>query len=292
MKLPLPSRIPILYLILIVLIAVGVVPLYFYATKMVVRNRETLGRNEKLLQNMVTTTLAQSIALREKEISATLSSLAYSIQVTSGGNLSGKNVEAADVKSLLQNYIESPNSIVPYARLINTENNFAMRASAGIQTDTFLDKELDRGLNAAIAGREYNGEPLAVGLGKQTRTVMVVAKPVENDQHAYLGTLELVIDLNYLIRQLREARDQQNLETFVVDRSGRLVASASPHYATGQDMNANELVKNFVEQKAVAPLAVTMDYTVQEGKSKVPMLGTYYPVSGLGWAVVAQKTQD
>jgi len=292
MKLPLPSRIPILYLILIVLIAVGVVPLYFYATKMVVRNRETLGRNEKLLQNMVTTTLAQSIALREKEISATLSSLAYSIQVTSGGNLSGKNVEAADVKALLQNYIESPNSIVPYARLVNTENNFAMRASAGIQTDTFLDKELDRGLNAAIAGREYNGEPLAVGLGKQTRTVMVVAKPVENDQHAYLGTLELVIDLNYLIRQLREARDQQNLETFVVDRSGRLVASASPHYATGQDMNSNELVKNFVEQKAVAPLAVTMDYTVQEAKSKIPMLGTYYPVPGLGWAVVAQKTQD
>ncbi|HET9838657.1 MAG TPA: HD domain-containing phosphohydrolase [Candidatus Angelobacter sp.] len=281
-----------MYLILIVLIAVGVVPLYFYATKMVVRNRETLGRNEKLLQNMVTTTLAQSIALREKEISTTLASLAYSIQVTSGGNLSGKNVEAPDVKALLQNYIESPTSIVPYARLVNTENNFAMKVSAGLQTDTFLDKELDRALNAAIAGREYNGEPLAVGLGKQIRTVMVVAKPVANEQHPYLGTLELVIDLNYLVKQLREAKDQQNLETFVVDRAGRLVASASTRYATGQDMSANELVKNFVEQKVVAPLAVTMDYTVQEGKSKVPMLGTYYPVQGLGWAVVAQKTQD
>ena len=108
MKLPLPSRIPILYLILIVLIAVGVVPLYFYATKMVERNRETLGSNEKLLQNNVTTTLAQSIAQREKDISSTLSSLAYSIRITSGGNLSGKNVEAADVKALLQNYIERP----------------------------------------------------------------------------------------------------------------------------------------------------------------------------------------
>src|ERR1051326_5762185 len=292
MKLTLVTVIPILYLILVVLIAVGVVPLYFYATKMVVRNRETLGRNEKLLQNMVTTTLAQSIALREKEISATLASLAYSIQVTSGGELSGTKVEAPDVKALLQNYIEAPDSIVPYARLVNTENNFAMKLSAGMQTDTFLEKELDRGLNAAIAGREYNGEPLAVGFGKQTRTVMVVAKPVANEQHAYLGTLELVIDLDYLVKQLREAKDQQNLETFVVDRSGRLVASASAHYATGQDKNANELVKNFVEQKVVAPLAVTMDYTVQEGKSKVPMLGTYYPVSGLGWAVVAQKTQE
>jgi HD-GYP domain-containing protein (c-di-GMP phosphodiesterase class II) len=293
MKLPLPSRIPILYLILIVLTAVGVVPLYFYATKMVVRNRETLGRNEKLLQNMVTTTLAQSIAQREKDISATLASLAYSIQVTSGGNLSGKNVEAPEVKALLQNYIESPQSIVPYARLVNTENNFAMKVSAStIQPDTFLEKELDRGLNAAIAGREYNGEPLAIGSGKQTRTVMVVAKPVANDQHAYLGTLELVIDLNYLVRQLREAKDQQNLETFVVDRSGRLVAAASSRYATGQDMNANELVRNFVEQKGLVPVAVTMDYTMMEGKTKMPMLGTYFPVPGLGWAVVAQKTQE
>src|SRR5262252_8666189 len=123
MKLPLPARIPILYLILIVLIAVGVVPLYFYATKMVERNRETLGRNEKLLQNNVTTNLAQSIAQRERDISSTLASLTYAIRVTSGGNLSGKHVEAPDVKALLQNYIGNPDSIVPYARLVNTENN-------------------------------------------------------------------------------------------------------------------------------------------------------------------------
>ncbi len=290
MKLPLPSRIPILYLILIVLIAVGVVPLYFYAQKMVAHNRETLGRNEKLLQNMVTTTLAQSIALREKEISSTLASLAYSIQVTSGGNLAGKNVEAPDVRALLQNYVISPESIVPFARLINNDNQFM--GVGTIDPDTFLEKELERGLNAAHDSREYSGEPLAIGSGKQSRTVMVVAKPVVNEQHSYIGSLELVIDLEYLVKQLREAKDQQNLETFVVDRSGRLVASASPRYATGQDMNSNELVKNFVEQKAVAPLAVTMDYTVQESKSKVPMLGTYYPVAGLGWAVVAQKTQE
>ena len=235
MKLPLPSRIPILYLILVVLIAVGVVPLYFYATKMVEHNRLTLGSNEKLLQNNVTTTLAQSIAQRERDISSTLSSLTYAIRVTSGGNLSGKNIEAPEVKALLQNYIENPDSIVPYARLINTENQFMMSVGT-IEIDTFLDKELSRGLAAAQAQREYSGEALSVGSGKQTRTVMVVGKPVLNDQHVYLGSLELVIDLQYLVKQLQEAKNQQNLDTFVVDRSGRLVASPIPHYATGQDM--------------------------------------------------------
>ena len=291
MKLPLPARIPILYLILAVLIAVGVVPLYFYATKMVEHNRITLGSNEKLLQNNVTTYLAQSIAQREKDISATLSSFTYSIRVSSGGNLSGKNVESADVKALLQNYIENSESCVPFARLINTENQ--LRVDAGsITPDNFLDKELDRGMAAAQAGREYNGEPLAIGSGKQTRTVMVVGKPVVDDQHVYLGSLELVIDLQYLVKQLQQAKDQQNLDTFVVDRSGRLVASPSPRYATGQDMNSNDLVRNFVEQKKIVPLAVTMDYTLQEGKNRIPMLGTYLPVAGLGWAVVAQKTQE
>jgi HD-GYP domain-containing protein (c-di-GMP phosphodiesterase class II) len=292
MKLPLPSRIPILYLILVVLIAVGVVPLYFYATKMVDRNRETLGSNEKLLQNNVTTTLAQSIAQREKDIGSTLSSLAFSIRVTSGGNLSGKNVEAADVKALLQNYIEDPDSIVPYTRLVNTENQLALNLGTTIEPDTFLERELDRGLAAAHDRREYNGDPLSIGSGKQTRTVMVVAKPVLNEQRVYLGSLELVIDLQYLVKQLQEAKNNQNLDTFVVDRSGRLVASSSPRYATGQDMNANDLVKNFVEQKGKVPVAVTMDYTLQEGKNRIPMLGTYYPVTGLGWAVVAQKTQE
>ena len=291
MKLPIPSRIPILYLILIVLIMVGVVPLYFYATKMIFRNGEKLGSNEKLLQNMVTTTLAQSIAQREKDISSTLSSLSYSIQVTSGGNLSGKNVESPDVKALLQNYIGNPDSHVPYARLINTENKFMMGMGI-IEPDTFLEKELERGLNATSAGREYSGEPLSVGSGKQTRTVMVVGKPVVNDQHVYLGSLELVIDLDYLIRQLKEANDQQNLDTFVVDHSGRLVASANPRYATGQDMSSNELVRSFVDQKTVVPVVVTQDYNIQEGKNSIPMLGTYFPVSGLGWAVVAQKRQE
>ncbi|MGB9121437.1 MAG: HD domain-containing phosphohydrolase [Candidatus Angelobacter sp.] len=291
MKLPLPARIPILYLILIVLIAVGVVPLYFYATKMVDRNRETLGSNEKLLQNSVTTTLAQSIAQREKDINSTLSSLAFSIKVTSSGNLSGKNIEAPDVKALLQNYIEDPDSIVPYARLVNTENQLMLKLGT-IEPDTFLERELDRGLAAAHDGREYSGDPLAIGSGKQARTVMVVGKPVLSADHIYLGSLELVIDLQYLVKQLQQAKNTQNLDTFVVDRSGRVVASPSPRYATGQDMNSNELVKNFVDQKGKVPVAVTMDYSVQEGKNRIPMLGTYFPVTGLGWAVVAQKTQE
>lgn len=289
MKLPLPSRIPILYLILVVLIAVGVVPLYFYATRVVGLNRDTLERNEKLLQNMVTTSLAEAVAQRAKDIRTALAGLSYSIQVASGGNLSGRAVESQQIKDLLQNYIGNPDSIVPYARLVNAENHFISVGT--MEPDAFLEKELERGLSASRGLRDYNGEALSVGSGKQVRTVMVVGQPVLNENHEYLGSLEFIVNLDFLVVKLREAYDRQGLDTFVVNQSGRLVASSDPQYATGQDMNSNELVKNFVEQSGNSRIAVTKEYSVLQGKTRVAMLGTFYEVSGLDWAVVAQKTQ-
>jgi HD-GYP domain-containing protein (c-di-GMP phosphodiesterase class II) len=289
MKLPLPARIPIIYGILMVLIVVGVLPLYFYATKVVDTNRERLQRNEKLLQNTVTITLAQDIAQREREIRAKLADLTYSVAATSGGNLHGDRVESPGLTGLLQNSISTAEFNIPFARLLNTENRFIEVNS--IASDAFLEKELERGLAAARDLREYNGGAIAVGSGHNMRTVMVVSKPVLDANRNYIGAVELLVDLDYLIQKLRDAADR-DLEAFVVDESGRLVASASAQYATGQDMTSNELVKSFVEQGANTPASVTKEYRLQVGKNRVPMVGTYDPVQGLGWAVVAQKTRD
>jgi HD-GYP domain-containing protein (c-di-GMP phosphodiesterase class II) len=289
MKLPIPERIPIIYGILMVLILVGVLPLYFYATKVVDTNRERMQRNEKLLQNTVTVTLAQDIAQREKEIRAKLADLTYSIAVTSGGNLHGDRVESPGLQGLLANSISTAEFNIPFARLVNPENRYIEVNT--IASDAFLEKELERGLAAAHDLREYNGGAIAVGSGKNTRTVMVVSKPVLDANKSYLGAVELLVDLDYLIQKLRDAANR-DLEAFVVDESGRLVASATQQYATGQDMTANELVKSFVEQGANQPVSVTKEYKLQMGKSKVPYVGTYDPVQGLGWAVVAQKTRD
>ena len=289
MRLPLPSKIRILYLIIAVLIAVAVVPLYFYAQKVVDMNQEALERNEKLLQNTVTSSLAQDVAQRQKDILSTLASLTYSVQVTSGGDLAGTKVEAPEVRALLQNYIENPDSIVPYARLINIQGHFMSVGT--LAPDAFVEKELEHGLAASRDGRQYIGEALSVGSGKETRTIMVVSRPVGNHD-LYLGALELVIDLQYLLRKLQAAKSQEGLDTFMVDHSGRLVASSDGRYATGQDMSNNELVKSFVEQSGNAQISETREFHwIPDGKSKIDMLGTYDPVPGLGWAVVAQRPQ-
>src|SRR6185437_12127923 len=291
MKFPLPSRVPIIYGILMVLIVVGVLPLYFYATKGVDTNRDRLQRNEKLLQNTVTMTLAEDIAQRSKEVRSKLTDLAYSIVVTSGGSLEGSRVESPALKGLLQNSTSTADFGIPLARLVNPENRFIEANASTLARDAFLEKELDRGLAAAKDLREYNGGAMIVGSGKLTRTVMLVSKPIVDENQNYLGAIELVVDLDYLVKKLRDAADR-DLEAFVVDESGRLVASAGSQYATGQDMTSNELVKSFVEQGANSRVSVTKEYKLQVGKNKVPMLGTYDPVQGLGWAVVAQKARE
>jgi putative nucleotidyltransferase with HDIG domain len=290
MKFPLPSRIPIIYAILAVLIAVGVVPLYFYATKVVETNRERLQRSEKMLQNRVSSDLAEAIAQRERDIRSEVSDLAYSVQATAAGDLSGSRVKSPAIQGLLQNSIGTADSNVPYARLVNMQNLFISVGT--IDPDAFLERELDRGLAAARDHREYSGEAITVGSGKQTRTVMVISKYVEDSAQQVQGALELVVDLNYIVKKLKEARDREGLDTFVVDRSGRLVAASNVQYATGQDMTSNELVKSFVEETARLRMTVTEEYTVESGKTRVPMLGTYDTVPGLGWAVMAQKPQE
>ncbi|HKW76162.1 MAG TPA: HD domain-containing phosphohydrolase [Terriglobales bacterium] len=290
MKFPLPSRIPIIYAILALLIAVGVVPLYFYATKVVETNRERLQRSEKMLQNRVSSDLAEAIAQRERDIRSELSDLAYSVQASTAGDLTGTRVESNAIKGLLQNSIGAADSNVPYARLVNMQNKFISVGT--LDPDAFLERELDRGLAAARDHREFNGEAITVGSGRQTRTVMVISKYVEDSAQQVQGALELVVDLNYIVKKLKEARDREGLDTFVVDRSGRLVASSNVQYATGQDMKSNELVRSFVEETARLRMTVTEEYSVESGKTRVPMLGTYDTVPGLGWAVMAQKPQE
>src|SRR5207244_5830216 len=157
--------------------------------------------------------------------------------------------------------------------------------------DAFLQRELEQAYAAARDSRAYNGQPLVVGNGKSSHTVMLVSTPVKY-QDRFLGMIASVVDLDFLIRHLREIV-RGGVTPYVVDRQGRLVAGANPEYATGQDMTNLEIVRNFVEQGGKAQMvAATREFTVGAGKKSTVMLGTYSPVTNLNWAVVAQKPRD
>jgi HD-GYP domain-containing protein (c-di-GMP phosphodiesterase class II) len=281
-----PARIPILYVILGVLLIISIIPMYFYSAQVEAINRDRLKTNEMLLQNTVTRSLADDLSQHERSLRMMLANLSSAIQVASGGDIGDKNIEAPELRALLENFVSSSDEIA-YATLLNSD---AKGISAGrIAPDAFLHRELERAYAAARDGRVYSGQALVVGEGKTSHTVFLVGSPVMYGGH-FLGMSASVVDLEFLIRRLQEVSGG-GLTPYVVDAQGRLVAGATPEFATGQDMKNIEIVRNFVDGGNKAQLAATKEYTISNGAEKVDMLGTYSPVTSLNWAVVVQKPQ-
>jgi HD-GYP domain-containing protein (c-di-GMP phosphodiesterase class II) len=285
LKLPTPSHLPILYVILSVLVLISVVPMYFYSAQVESINRDRLITNERLLQNTVTRSLADDISQHQESLRMMQANLSSALQVTSGGDITSEHVEAPELRALLENFVSSSDDLA-YATLLNSE---AKGISAGrIAPDAFLQRELERAYAAAREGRDYNGQALMVGTGKSARTVMLVSTPVMYAGR-FLGMIGSVVDLQFLIRRLQEV-NRGGLTPYVVDSQGRLVAGATPDYATGQDMTNLEIVRNFVEEGSkVQMVAATREFNLNQGKTSIKMLGTYSPVTNLDWAVVVQK---
>ena len=279
-----PTRIPILYVILGVLTLISVVPVYVYSVLMENLNRDRLITNERLLQNTVTRSLADDISQRQESLRMMLANLSSSLQVASGGDVTSQHVEAPELRALLENFVSSSEDLA-YATLLNSD---AKGISAGrIAPDAFLQRELERAFVASREGRAYNGQALVVGTGKSARTTMLVSTPVMYGGH-FLGMIATVVDLQFLIRRLQEV-SRGGLTPYVVDSQGRLVAGANSDYATGQDMSNLEIVHNFVDQGGKAQMvAATREFSTG-GKNSVKMLGTYSPVTNLDWAVIVQK---
>ncbi len=281
------ARIPILYVILGVLLVISIVPMYFYSAQVEAINRDRLKTNEMLLQNTVTRSLADDLAQHERSLHMMLANLSSAIQVASGGDIGESNIQSPELRALLENFVSSSDEIA-YATLLNSD---AKGISAGrIAPDAFLNRELERAYSAAREGREYNGQALVVGEGKSAHTVFLVSYPVKYGPR-FLGMIASVVDLQFLIRRLQEVAGG-GLTPYVVDSQGRLVAAATPGFATGQDMKNLDIVRNFVDGGNKAQLAETREFTVGAGSEHVEMLGTFSPVMSLNWAVVVQKPRN
>jgi len=269
-----------------VLLVISIIPMYFYSTQVEAINRDRLKTNEMLLQNTVTRSLADDLAQHERSQRMMLANLSSAIQIASGGDISEKNINSPELRALLENFVSSSDDVA-YVTVLSSE---AKGISAPpIAPDAFLNRELERAYSAARDGRVYNGQALVVGEGKTQRTVFVVSTPVKYGDR-FLGMIASVVDLQFLIRRLQEVSGG-GLTPYVVDAQGRLVAAATPEFATGQDMKKLDIVRNFVDSGKNAQLAATNEFSVDSGSERVEMLGTYSPVTSLDWAVVVQKPQ-
>src|ERR1035438_1315211 len=109
LKLPIPARIPLLYVILGVLLTISVLPMYFYSAQIETMNRERLKTNEMLLQNTVTRSLADDISQHREALHMMLANLSSSIQVMMLANSNGSDPSTQKfLTPELQSFIFNP----------------------------------------------------------------------------------------------------------------------------------------------------------------------------------------
>src|SRR5258708_27970932 len=109
--------------------------------------RVGLTKNERLMQNTVTRTLAENILQQHKNVLSTLSGLAFSVEALSGGSIDGTRPLNPEVQKLLNNIVENPDSIVPYVVLTDTQGRGKGTGSGSITLDEFLQNALTRPQN-------------------------------------------------------------------------------------------------------------------------------------------------
>ena len=87
--------------------SISIIPMYFYSAQVEGSNGERLKTNEMLLQNTITRSLADDLSQHERSLRVMLANLSSAIQVASGGDIGEKNIEAPELRALLENFVSS-----------------------------------------------------------------------------------------------------------------------------------------------------------------------------------------
>ena len=120
---------------------------------------------------------------------------------------------------------------------------------------------------------------------------MLLSRPIVRDNE-FRGMVAAVLDLQFLVERLKAA-SLNGLETFVVNGSGELVLTPQlKENSLGQNMRSSPIVEMFLSWEGTVKAAETSPFDLTVGGKKVAMVGTYWPVQSLGWAVIAQRARQ
>jgi len=281
----LPRRIPLLYLILSVLVALSVVPLLLYGYRVSLRSREAMQTNEQVLQSTVTRGIAQEISLNLRGMSQQTESLIRLLDSTGATENLADPKHAVSLRRSTEGFVRAAENVL-FLMVVNAEQRGIFGGDLQVGRDEFVKQQLDNAFQQSQLGLNFNSGAFLVNRASGDVPVLVMARPLVagND---FRGMVAMVVSLEFLSRRLKDS-SVGGLTTYVVDRSGRLIVHSAPDkHTAGQDMSGVEIVQNFLTSGQETTL--TTRFMLEEANHLNEMLGTYSPVPELDWAVIAQK---
>ena len=283
-----PSRwhLRILYLLLLILICISIAPLWFYGTRILATNQETLKTKEQELQTVTSQSLAQEISLYEENVRGHLSDFFTSVTALAVQIPGSKYVTDPQLNNALKDFA-SQQSAVLFVTVVNNEAKGVQAGEYNAAGDAFLIKALDAAFIAARQGNQYVSNPITITRSSKNEPVMVMARPIVSNGK-FLGMAAAVLTLQTIVQRLDDTRRTSGLEAYIVDNSGRLVASNNKdRNVAGLDMADELIVQNYLASRALT--SGTTTFQSRRGGETVAMLGTYSPIPNIGWGMIVQR---
>ena len=268
------KRVKILYLILVVLLLLGVVPIIFIGSELTAINSQTLEAKEKVYQVQTVRDKAEQIELYVQGYAAQVRSYAHAFEIS--GDLL-KAASSGGREQLARTLKEDTNLIALAITPRGGSSSFASN------TSKITSEEISRLLGAAAHEvtdeRPYLGPPQIIR--SSLEPAFIIAQPVMRSNHMD-GIVLAIVSLHKVFALVAQQgnRDEWQLlhgdQTifFVVDNEGRAVAHPDEQLAfKRQEMRHLKVVEDWIESNKL--VAATASFSLARNGETVALLGSY-----------------
>ena len=272
-------RLKLRHVAFLLLLLSGAIPLAITNSLLIAQNRDLLVTEEKSFL----TTSAQSLS---RELDEYLGGARRELEQMGAGTLAPPGAGPVEerlrepwVSNYLQRFVRGASQ--PLALRVLDLNGTGWRFSLPDLGES-PERALDEAFSAAL-GQSAAVYRFAV-LPRSNEPVAALAVPIANEHGETSMIVEALVRLRLMEAVLeREARGQA--QVFLVDRDGSLLWSEGASSAIREALARSNLVRDFAKK----PLNLTAEYTLDNGRGSVAMLGMVSPVVESGWGVVVHR---
>ncbi len=280
-------RTSILRSLLLLLTIVGLVPLMGTSYTLVSRAWNLLDDHIRETQLDKVKSFAQQVTIYMRSLDTQVATLAETLAIGSSAGRFATQIDRIAENNALERYLagETPLS---YVALVGVSGQ---GPRSGVQLlEPEIQEALRVGWERGMAGEPARSEPL-ISTSLQ-EPVVVLAAPIKTAGTSVEGVVLAVASLGPLWSMAEDLSQGGQVDVYLVDTGGRLVAHSNPARLQGnRDWSSVEIVRTFMQSQGRTGAAVP--FILETDTGPVEMLGTVRGVPGdLGWGVIAQQGRD
>jgi HD-GYP domain-containing protein (c-di-GMP phosphodiesterase class II) len=285
----LTRRISLRYLIFLLLLTSGLIPLL---TSGVLLTRQNIGILETQEQTFLTRSardLSHELSGFLEDLRRQLEQLGEGLVLLPGPRDLEQRLRQPEVERYLTSFLRKSQDRVLVLRVLDHHGAGPAMGSGDVGSGIppILDESFQEGMLQGSPvyrfSRGARNEPLVVvGIPLSPPPELVEAEEMESD--GPIMVLQAVARLELLERVFRREAHGE-VSVFLVDSQGRVLWAEGADEATSRALASSSLVQDFQRR----PLNLTAEYSLFVHGKRQQMLGRVSPVTGAGWGVVVQK---